>query len=172
MTVDRLSLGRAPRRGERGVTGICLRLMFHSELGTSMRVIFLPPQSASQPAPPGGSLFAIDSNVSHDRRQALPGEHRDSGERGVTGICRRLMFHSELGTSMRVIFLPPQSANAASSPKGEPDHPAAFNHSKQKILYSKIRREISGFYNHLSNLISCFLFLRDIFYIFYEFIKI
>ena len=39
----------------------------------------------------------------------------------MTEICQRLMFHSEPGTSMRLISLPPQSASAASSPKGEPD---------------------------------------------------
>ena len=103
--------------GERGTTGNCRRPMLHSELGTSMRVIFLPPQSASQPAPPGGSLFAIDSNASHDRRQALPGEHRECGERGTTEICRKPMLHSELGTSMQVIR-PPQSASQPVPPRG------------------------------------------------------
>ena len=85
-----------------------------------MRVIFLPPQSASQPAPPGGSLFAIDSNASHDRRQALPGESSATAVRGE----RRDMPKADVSLGTRNFhagyFPPPSDAYGASSPKGEP----------------------------------------------------
>ena len=61
----------------------------------------------------------IDSIVSPARRQALPGEHRDSGERGTTGhaesqCCTR---NSEL-LCKPFTFLPPQSASQPAPPKG------------------------------------------------------